>query len=79
MPTLTKFSDSVRAIKLDSVGDTNAAAVTTSATRLASIKAASTDPKKREAYIFAKRGCERLGFALDAIAKVVVLLISTGE
>jgi hypothetical protein len=75
-PTLVKFSDSVRAIRIDSighdsVGDIKAAAVTTSASRLTSIKAsaASTNSKTREAYIYAKRGCERLGFSLDAVAE----------
>ena len=69
-PTLTKFSDSIKAIRTDSVGDIKAAAVTTSASRLTSIKAAavSTNPKTRAAYEFAKRGCERLGFSLDSIA-----------
>ena len=64
-PTLTKFSDSIKAIRTDSVGDIKAAAVTTSASRLTSIKAAavSTNPKTRAAYEFAKRGCERLGFS----------------
>ena len=68
MSVLTKFSDSIKAIRLDAVGDTKAAAVTTSASRLASIKAAASDPKRKEAYMFAKAGVERLGFALDAIA-----------
>lgn len=68
---LTKFSDCVKAIRLDSVGDTKAAAVTTSASCLASIKAAAStsNPKLKEAYIYAKRGAERLGFSLDNIAE----------
>jgi hypothetical protein len=71
MPTLTKFSDSIKAIRTDGVSDIKAAAaVTTSASRMASVKAsaASTDPKKRDAYLFAKKGVERLGFSLDSIA-----------
>jgi hypothetical protein len=70
-PTLTKFSDSIKAIRTDGVSDIKAAAVTTSASRMASVKAsaASTDPKKREAYLFAKRGVERLGFSLDSVAE----------
>jgi hypothetical protein len=69
-PTLTKFSDSIKAIRTDSASDIKAAAVATSASRLASVKAsaASTDPKKRDAYLFAKKGVERLGFSLDSIA-----------
>lgn len=72
MPTLTKFSDSVRAIKTDGVDDIKAAAVTTSASRMASVKASaiSTNPKTKAAYDFAKSGAERLGFSLDAVAEV---------
>lgn len=66
---MTRIPD-IRAIKDDGV---KAAAVntTSSAHRLSNIKAsaASTDPKKKEAYAFAKRGCERLGMALDAVAQ----------
>ena len=70
MPTLTKFSDSIKAIRTDGVGDIKAAAVTTSASRLASVKAsaASTNPKTKAAYDFAKKGVERLGFSLDQVA-----------
>ena len=67
---LTKFSDSVKAIRTDGVDDIKAAAVTTSASRMASVKASaiSTNPKAKAAYDFAKQGVERLGFSLDSIA-----------
>jgi hypothetical protein len=68
---LTLFSDSIKAIRTDSVGDIKAAAVTSSSSRMASIKAAaiSANPKTKAAYDFAKKGVERLGFSLDAVAE----------
>jgi hypothetical protein len=62
----------IRAINSGGININAAAAKTTTAReRLANISAAvvSTDPKKREAYAFAKRGVERLGFSLDSIAE----------
>jgi hypothetical protein len=68
---LTLFSDSVKAIRTDGVDDIKAAAVSSSTSRMASVKASaiSTNPKTKAAYDFAKQGVERLGFSLDTIAE----------
>jgi hypothetical protein len=71
MPTLTKFSDSIKAIRTDGISINAAATKTTTAReRIANMSAAaiSTNPKTKAAYDFAKRGVERLGFSLDQVA-----------
>jgi hypothetical protein len=68
--TMTMIPE-VRAIRTDNISNINAAAVKDTSTlrsRLANIAAAKADPKQREAYAIAERGCARLGFSIDDIA-----------
>jgi hypothetical protein len=64
---LTKI-DSIRAIKSDGVNASASKDTSSPRSRLANIAAAKSDPKMREAYAIAERGCARLGYTIDDIA-----------
>ena len=70
MSTLTKIPH-MRAINADKVMASKiqaAAAMADSQTRLANIRAAASDPKRKIAFNNAVRALGRLGFAIDQIA-----------